>query len=377
MLRFIILFICTSLISFSLWAQEESPRSRELWQESKDPMLKVMDLENTRQDLPKSKWLSRDQKDLDHDINRILDEVVEIMQVSGLTEAREAYRDLATRIVKRRAEIRDLREATLSAEEEKSPLEFYKKTREDYEEELDALEVDVENLQKQQAQEIEKMMEAYQNMGLDLSEEQVRFYLTSISGADMMNLSAVFENVRALNLQLEELVRKSPNDPEAARRYYGIHVTLIRTMLQAHTHVLERIDYLYLDRIEELEKENDALMKETRQLIRFSEKEHQGLLESSYRTQQVTAEALELYQSHLKNVRDQVYEGKKALDQRFQVAMNAYQTIRIAATLAEEMQSAVKDLSALREMHLPALIPLDDAALQQKFNEITRELEGE
>lgn len=377
MLNNINFWIFTILISSSLRAEEQSPRSRELWQESRDPMLKVMELENTRQDLPKSKWLSRDQKDLDQDINRILDEVVDMMQISGLTEAREAYRDLDARILKRRAEIRDLREATLSAEEDKSPLEFYKKTRADYEEELDALEVDVENLQDQQMAEIGKMMEAYENMGLDLSEQQVRFYLTSISGADMMNLSAVFENIRALNLQLEELVKQSPDDPEAARRYYGIHVTLIRTMLQAHVHVLERIDDLYLDRIKELEKGNDALMKETRGLIRFAEEQHQGLLESSYRTQKVTAQALDLYRDHLKSVRDQVYEAKKALDQRFQVAMNAYQTIQIAATLAEEMQSAVKDLSALREMHLPALIPLNDEALQQKFNEITRELEGE
>jgi len=376
MIRFATFLFAVFSITAFLQAEEENQHARELWQESKDPMLEVMELENTRQDLPRSKWLSRDQKDLDHDINRLLSEVVKIMQITGLTEAREAYRTLSNRIDKRREEIRDLREATLSAEENKSPLEFYKKTRADYEEELAALDVDVEALQKRQLEEIDKMMLAYREMGLDLSEEQVRFYLTSISGADMMDLSAVFENVRTLNLQLEELVKKSPDDPEAARRYYGIHVTLIRTMRKAHSQVLDRIDYLYLDRLDTLEKENDALMKETRQLIRFSVKEHLGLLNSSYRTQQVTAEAIKLYQNHLQSVRDQVYEGKKALDQRFQVAMNAYQTIRIAATLASEMQSAVKDLSALREMHLPALIPLNDEALQQKFNEITRKLEG-
>jgi hypothetical protein len=192
----------------------------------------------------------------------------------------------------------------------------------------------------------------------------------------MMNLSAVFNNVKGLNQQLEDLVKQSPDDPETARRYYGVHVTLIRTMVYAHQQVLDRIDYLYLPRIDELEAENDDLIKETKDLIRYADPAHLELLHSMAATQQVTRDALILYRNHLQAVRAQVYEGQKALDQRYQVAMNAYRTIRIAATLAAEMQSAVKDLSALRKMHLPALIPLNNDALQQKFSEITRELQG-
>lgn len=369
----ILYFSYLSLFLFQGYAQENNAGN--LWKQSKDSMLDIMELEETRKDLPKSKWLSRDQKDLDREINLLLESVVDVMEISGLTEARQAYRELNRRIEKRRIELREYREATLSADEEKSPLEFYKTTRAEYEEAIAALEQDIQNLKQQQEEEVTNMMEAYREMGLSLSEEQVRFYLSSISGSDMMDLSALFENVRILNSQLEELVRKSPDDPEAARRYYGIHVTLIRTMLYAHDQVLNRIDHLYLERINELEKQNNQLMKETRQLIRFSEAEHLTILESSLRTQQVTQEALTLYKQHLQNVRAQVYEGQKALDQRFTVAMNAYQTIRIAATLASEMESAVNDLRALRDMHLPTLIPLNSDALQQKFSEITRELE--
>lgn len=351
--------------------------SQTLWKESKEPLLEIIDLEATRPDLPETKWIGRDQRDLDREINSLLDEVLSVMRISGLTEAREAYGSLEGRISRRQFEIRDLREATLSAPEEKSPLEFYIKTRAVYLEEIEALEEDVRNLRKQQDEQVDSMVKAYREMGIVLDEKQVRFYLTSISGSDMMDLSSVFDNIRQLNTQLEDLVKKSPEDPEAARRYYGIHVTLIRTLLHAHEQVLDRIDHLYLDRIEDLEKKNEALMKETRELLRFSDAEHLPLLESSLSTQQVTEEALILYRQHLVEVRDQIYEGKKSLDQRFQVALNAYRTIKISATLAAEMQSAVKDLRSLRDMHLPALIPLNSDALQQKFSEITRELQGE
>ncbi|WFB36008.1 hypothetical protein P3T73_17790 [Kiritimatiellota bacterium B12222] len=367
--------MATALTLFSF--AEDADDTRALWKQSKDPILETMELESTRATLPESKWIGRDQKDLDREINDLLEEVLETMQVSGLTQARTAYNDFSHRIDQRRAEVRELREATLSADEDKSPLEFYKKTREDYLKEIEALEKDILNLQARQEEQIDLMMIAYEEMGIQLSEEQVRFYLTSISGSDMMDLSAVFNNIRLLNTQLEDLVKDSPDDPEAARRYYGIHVTLIRTMRYAHQQVLDRIDHLYLARIDDLEKQNEALIKETRELIRYSDKEHQPLLTSSLKTQQVTQEALILYRQHLQNVRAQVYEGLKALDQRYNVAMNAYQTISIAATLAAEMQSAVKDLSALKNMHLPALVPLNNEALQQKFSEITRELQGE
>lgn len=361
----------------TLSAQEEKNYTAEIWKTGKDTLVEVTELEETRTDLPNSKWFSRDRKDLDQDIDKLLDEVLEVLGVSGLTEARDEYIALGERIDARRTEIRELREASLSAPADKSPLEFYKKTRETYREEIEALEKDIASLQVRQDDMVRKLRSEYKEMGLELSEEQVRFYLASVSGEDMMALSSVFHNVRDLNLQLEELVRQSPDDPEAARRYYGIHVALIRSMLRAHEVTLENIDERYLIRIDDLDQQNRTLREETRQLIRFAEPDQKGLLEASLRTQNVTQDALELYREHLKSVRDRIYEGKKSLDRRYEVAQNAYHTIRISSALASEMQAAVKDLNALRAMHLPDMIPLNDEALQRKFSEITRELRGE
>ena len=56
------------------------------------------------------------------------------------------------------------------------------------------------------------------------------------------------------------------------------------------------------------------------------------------------------------------------------VAWNAYQTIRIAATLAEEMTQAVQDLQTLRSLDVPELVPLQDEAIQRKFRELSEQL---
>ena len=110
-------------------------------------------------------------------------------------------------------------------------------------------------------------------------------------------------------------------------------------------------------------------MKQTPELQR-------GVLESSLRTQQVTADTLVLYREHLTNVRERIEKGLEAVRLRHAVAKNAYDTIHISSVLASEMQTALKDLNTLRDMHLPDLVPIADAVIQQKFNEITSALQA-
>ncbi len=58
------------------------------------------------------------------------------------------------------------------------------------------------------------------------------------------------------------------------------------------------------------------------------------------------------------------------------MANNAYDTITISSALAAEMQTAIKDLTALSGMYMPEIVPFDSAAIEQKFSEITATLEN-
>jgi hypothetical protein len=370
-------FICPLvLFSFSilLRAQELDPDARKAWTSSGKSIAEVLELEELREELPRSSWFSRDQKDLDRKISRITGELVEILRVSGLSQARERMQELQDLEARRLTELRSLREKIVVAPEEVSVLEFYRKDREKLKEEAEVLEEEIGRLSRLQEELIEEMTEVAARSGLSIDAEQMRFLLSSVSGEDLLDLGAVFQNVRELNTMLEGLVRENPDDTEAARRYYGMHVILLRTLVQAHDDVVVQVDERYLPRVKELKAENEDLQKETDRLLRFSEKSQQELLRSSRNTQRVTAEALELYEEHLMSVRDRVYEARKEIQQRIDVAWNAYRTIRIAATLAEEMAHAVSDLQTLRSLEVPELLPLQDKALQKKFMELSEQL---
>jgi hypothetical protein len=331
-------------------------------------------MESGRAQLPAASWLGRDQRDLDRDIDRLLGEVLTVLGTSEITALRLRYEEADRGMTARRARVRELREAALAAPDEKSVLQFYRKTRPEFLEEIEALEKDIAALREQQNGWVDELADAYAALGLRMQREEVRVHLASVSGGDLMTLTAVFHNLRGLNSQLEELVRQSPDDPEAARRYYGLHVLLLRTALLAHAEVITRMDQRYLKRLEELDRENQGLTRETGQLLRFAEESDRKVLEANLRTQELTAESLRLYRDHLISARARVYESEKTLQRRYEVAMNAYQTIRISAALAEEMRQAVRDLDSLRDMRLPELAPLQDEGLRLKFSEITREL---
>jgi hypothetical protein len=364
-------FFLLLLLSSFLFAQEENGQ---LWKDSTRDLQKALELEEEKATLPKSKWIRRDRQDADDDINKILNDVLEILEVTRLTELRGSYLNLGERISSRQREIRELRERSLSAPEDTAPLEFYKKTRDDLLEDIEAREKDISELENQQGDIVSEMRKEFAEIGVDLNDDQVRFYLGTVSGQDILSLSAVFQNVRVLNAQLEQLMKDSPGDTEAARRYYGMHVVLIRAMLQGHEMTLDRIDQGYMERLKELDDENDALRKETRSMLKYAEDSEKPLLAASLRTQGATAEAIRLYRQHLRDVRDNVYEGQKALNRRYDVALNAFHTIRVSAMLVREMESALQDLDALRSMQLPELIPINDAAIQQKFMDIGNEL---
>jgi len=347
------------------------------WKRSRGLMTDILDLKEQKRSLPRRALMQRDQKDAEDDIQELLEDVLEVLQHSSLTDYRAEYAKMEREIAERRDELRDLREARVTAEDEKAVWEVFELTKADYTKRIEKQEEEITARKKKQDALVEKLREEYKRQGITLSTEQVRFYLASISGRDIMALSAIFDNVRALNWQLEDLMRNNPGDPEAARRYYGIHVVLLRTVMLAHEVTLSNIADRYLPRIGELEQRNAAARAETARLLEKAPPSQRAVLTATSRAQGTTDRALQLYRTHLMSVRKRVETGLAALQKRYSVANNAYDTITISSALAAEMKTAIKDLTTLSSMYLPELVPFDSAAIAQKFNEITAKLENQ
>ena len=342
----------------------------EAWDECRDRLGQVIELEAEKPKLPRRAWVRRDWADVDEDIDSLLDRVLNALELSEMTDCRRRYTALDEKIGAAEARLAECREARVFAPVD-SGMNPFAKTRQGYDRKIEEFTQDIAQYRRDKAELVAALRKAYGQIGIELSSEQVSFYLSSVSGKDIVGLSAVFHNVGQLNAKLEELVAQSPGNTETAKRYYGIHVVLIRTLIRAHETIIRDIEEHYVPKISELRRLNEATARETDQLMEQATDDQRTTLLASRNTQEETAKALNVYGEHLEDVKARLGKSLEALNGRYQVAKNAYDTIRVAASLVSEMQACIRDLTTVSKMHLPDLLPLDSEALQKRFGEIT------
>ncbi|MDA3875437.1 MAG: hypothetical protein PF795_15930 [Kiritimatiellae bacterium] len=350
--------------------------AQELWRDSRAPLSELVELRNEKETLPESRWVGRDQRKVDREMDKIKDRLLQVLERSELTRQRDAYHAIVDQQESLRLELRDLRERRISAPDQKSTHQVFTKTREDYADDISEIEDHLRELDRQREERVKDMQAEYAEMGIELKEDQVQFYLSSVSGDDIMAMSSLFHHTREINQQLEDLIKANPEDIDSSRRYYGVHVVLLETMQHAHEKMVEKIDHQYLGALSELEQENDRLIEETENLLSRSTVNEQDLLLRNRQLQELTGRTLVAYRHHLDQVRAQVSDRLDQLRRRHEIAANSYATLRVSSALASQIAQLMKELNTLQGMHLPELLPFENEVLEEKFKAITKELEG-
>lgn len=346
------------------------------WDACREHVTRILALHDEKRDLPENALLRRDRGDVDKRIKRLLDGVVDALEISGLSACREEYMGLDAQIRKATRRIIACEEKKISAPEESSRFNPFSVSRKRYEKMIAGLRTRIQEHRKQQHALVSEMHKEYKRIGIDITREHVEFYLASVSGKDIVGLSAVFHNVKELNRKLEELMQRKDSEAAAYRRYYGVHVVLVHALVHAHDVMIERIDEKYLPRLATIAEENREVGERTKKLMDQGNT-HSAVLQANLRAQRYTTEAIAAYEQHLDGLKNRVGESRSGVRKRYLVAKNTYDTILVASALVEEMEACVRDLMALRDMHLPNLVPLDDRAVQEKFVEISALLSDE
>lgn len=369
-IRYLILSVC-------LWAGT-SPLliAQEVWRDTRRPLSQLVELRDEKETLPESRWVGRDQRKVDREMERIQNRLLQVLERSELTLHRDAYHAVVSQQDELRLQLRELREQRVSAPDQRAAHQVFTKTREDYDQEITKAEEQIRALDRERDERVGDMQAEYANMGIELKEDQVLFYLSSVSGNDIMAMSSMFHHTRDINRQLEELIKENPGDIDSSRRYYGVHVVLLETMKHAHERMIDRMDHQYLGTLSELEQENERLIQQTETLLTRSTADQRDILLRNRELQALTASTLVAYRQHLVQVRTQVSQRLEQLRIRHEIAANSYATLRVSSALAAQIEQLVKELNLLQGMHLPALIPFDNEVLEEKFKAITRELEG-
>ncbi len=328
---------------------------------------------------PDSSWIpfKEDKEDLDEEMDELLAEAVEILNVSDLSELKREIKGIQRNIREYERRIARLQTERLMAPEEVESWKVWKKDMADYQEEIaEYREAIAEN--RRRAEELKAAFAArIREAGISVDGEQIDTLLYSITGDDDVAMISVFDNIKAITGKLKVLTRESGENLETARRYYGMHVVLLKILLHLQKTYIDRINTEYVPSLTAIVEENRELMERTESLLKECEPRHCPMYAANLEAQELTDRTAKLYLRYLEQNKERVSDSKAQLRREYEIAENTYHTVSTAYALVDLLRDSERFFSALSELQVPDLLTFDNREMKEEFRKLTDKMAGE
>ncbi len=237
-------------------------------------------------------------------------------------------------------------------------------------------------------EEIKGQMRAeLQQLGLDVTPEQLDYLLSTVVGDNSIQVIVAFNNVKALTNQLEQLLVKSEENIEIARRYYGMYTVLLEILDHLYGQIISDIDTKYVPqlaggkgkngKIEGIIPRTEKLLRRTEQLMgKSSSAKNEQVLAANIRAQKMTIEAAQLYETYLEKQRTDISTAKSKLAPDLAAARNTYETVKVSSELVAMMRSGQNLFDSLRGLQVPELRVFQNLEMKKEFEKLTAQLKA-
>jgi hypothetical protein len=212
---------------------------------------------------------------------------------------------------------------------------------------------------------------------VELSKDQLDLLLDSVLGGDLLKLVTAFEVAKIADQRLGTLVKQSSEDLKAARRYYAMHAALFAMLVEAQELLIERIDGVYLLRLNGIITNIAKTRAETRQLLQSQTREDQRrALEANLKAQDVSQKVSAFYKEYLQTQRNLLVQSRDRTLFDLRVADNTYETVEESFQLKVLMDDAKTSFDALHRLDAPGLDQIfRNENLKREFENLTQKLE--
>jgi hypothetical protein len=351
--------------------EEQNEQFSEIWDELTPKLDKVSVLEEEGKNLPESSLIGRDKQSNQQDINEILDEAIDILEISNARQIRQEIDSLEKQIQQARERI-----TTYHQEQVSAPVKSnWKTTVEDYARKIDGEKQLIENYQ----QEIEKKKQHFllelNQLGLQVSRKQLDLLLTSVVGNDIIQNIIVYSNVRLVSQQLMELTKKTGEDLNISKRYYGMYTVLLKILLHMQNSFIAEINQVYLPRIAQIKNETIKLMANSRNLLdQEVDDSRRNHLKANIEAQELTLKTADLYSQHLDEQRQKMRVARDKTQTDLRVALNTYDTVKVSGELVNLLRSSSKSFDDLLNIQVPDLLVFQNLQMKEEFSALTTKL---
>lgn len=309
-------------------------------------------------------------------VRELLDSALEIVTDAPILKMQSEIKHHREVIAALRDRLAELRERRLEAPSTGFLPGILTQTQDSIDLASDRLREDIRSREDDIARIKQDIGKALGAAGVQLTKDQLDLLLDSVLGGNLLKLVTAFEVARIADQRLGTLVKQSNEDLKSARRYFAMHAALFAMLVHAQELLIERIDKVYLARLQRILADIDKTRSETRGLMAEQTREDQRLaLEANLKSQDLSQKVAIFYRDYLQNQRRHLVEARDKTLFDLRVADNTYETVEESFQLRALMDEARTSFEALQRLEAPGFEQIfhnDD--LKREFQNLTQKL---
>ena len=316
-------------------------------------------------------------------MQRIMSNVVGVLADAPASETIGRINQIRNNIQRENRAIDELRMEAMSAPRERerpsSIMEFltafFQKTKADYEVMMDEHRAQIAIYESQLQEVKSEFGYSLASLGMNLTPDQVNALLSTVTAEEIVEMYAVYENLKSINADLAAMMEESGESMEVARRYYGLYAVLMETALFMHQEFIIDVRR-YHDRLDEIIREAARLSEDANRQLRSNANDPQArsVLQANLESQALTIRAAERYKEYLNRQAEMVSSRELDLRRRLALSINTYQTVMVSSRLLDMMRMQARDFNAIMSMEVPPLRPFESIEMQREFERLSEEL---
>lgn len=320
---------------------------------------------------PESTWIGTDKQDVQNDINRLFETIVNALIADDLLIYKTKMASLKKDIAQNKADILKYREKRIGAP--KSSAVYT--TKSGYDSKID--ETHKENIILENEMRIIKdnLKKNFADIGVNLSSEQVDLLLTRVDGDDIIQISLVMETLKHITNQILALMQASKEELTQAKKYYGMHQVLLELVVYIQQKYIDKCNTVYLPKIDRMISDSANMMESTKFTMDQDEDvRRRAIYTKNLEAQALTHKVAKLYRNDIVASRDNMIEAQKIAKANLTLSKNTYQTVMLSADLFDLINESQNMFAEVSKIQVPNLVPFENIQMEKKYRELTESL---
>ena len=355
--------------------ERRKKRAAKLFGAAIDPLTKASEALQEHDSLDRSKWFGKDQEDNQERINELLDDAIKVLGVSEIDDLRRKIRDLEQEnqdLIEGMVEDREERLSAPTKDELGRLQKTYTTSREELDERIAEAEITLKANRRAISEHHIEFVRQMRGIGVDIDLEAAQSLLSTVTGDDFVKMCVVFDNVRGVTVQLQELTEESGESLEAAKRYYGSYVVLIHLLDHVQKDFVRRAREEMIPKLDEFAAKADELITAAHRNMEQGGDPKIG--EQNIRSNELTLQATELYTQYLREQASEIEARNQELQISLRDAENTFETVALSSEVAGLLKEGSRNFGALLRLDLPALRGFENEELKAEFRRLTERM---